>query len=567
MSPRLRRYVLYGGLLGAVLLSGSFAYGALSPAGTKTATSSRTVTVQTGSVSQTVSVDGSLAPAADVTLNFGTSGTITEIDVAAGDAVTAGQVLAKLDPAKAQTALDIANLNLTGAQTKLSQAQAGTASGGATGGGGSSSSSSPTGASQATIDADQVAVDDAQKAAAINANGYQLAVDQAQHEQASAQQQLAADQQACTADATSAACGRIADDQDQVRKAGDDVANAQQAQAAGQQRDQQAIHEAQAKLDADQASQRNAQAASTTPTTQAATVDASAIATAKSNLLSAQDQVTAAQKALDSTTLVAPTVGTITAINLAVGDSVTGSSSTSSSTSSSSSSSTGNAGGGGGAASGANASSASTSSTTTSFGTLIDTSGYSVAVSVPETDATKVKVGQQATITVDALDSQTPLTGSVTKVADSATTTNNVVSYATVVSITSPPAGMKPGMSATVSIAVQTRDDVLEVTTAAITTRQGTSYVNKLVDGKLVETEVTTGLQGDSTTELTSGVAAGDQLEIQTASVAATTGSGSTGSGTLTGGTGTVGGGGFPGAGGGFGGGAGGNRTNRTTSR
>src|SRR5204863_2339185 len=145
---------------------------------------------------------------------------------------------------------------------------------------------------------------------------------------------------------------------------------------------------------------------------------------------------------------------------------------------------------------------------------------------------------------------------------DTSTTTNNVVSYATTVLVTNAPAGLKPGMSATVAIAVETRSNVLEVSTAAITTQQGTSYVNKLVGGKPVQTEVTTGLQGDSTTELTSGVTAGDQLEIQTASVAATTGAGTTGGGTLTG-TGTGGGGGFPGAGGGFPGGTGGARTNR----
>jgi multidrug efflux pump subunit AcrA (membrane-fusion protein) len=557
MSPRVRPFVLYGGLLVAIALSGSFAYGAQSPAGAKTATSSRTVTVQTGAVSQTVSADGALAPAADITLDFGTSGTITEIDVAAGDTVTAGQVLAKLDPAKAQNALEIANLALSGAQTKLAQAQAGTST--TTGGSGGSASSGSSGSSttQATVDADQVALDDAQQAAAINANGYQLAVDQAEADQAAADQQLASDQQACAADATSAACGRIAADQDAVRHADDAVANAQQAQASGLQKDQQTVHQAQAKLAADQAAVRAAQSAPASSST-SSTVDASAVATAKSGVLSAQDQVASAQKALDATTLVAPTSGTITVVNLEVGDTTSGSGSTSSSSTGSGGSGTGAAGGGAG---GGGTGTGSTGTSSSSFGTLVDTSGFSVSVSVPEADATKVKAGQPATITVDALDSQAPLDGSVAKVSDTATTTNNVVSYATTVTIDNPPASLRSGMSASVSIAVQTKSNVVEVTTAAITTRAGTSYVNKLVDGKAVETAIQTGLQGDESTEITSGLAAGDQVVIETATVAATTGTNTSGGGTLTGGVTGVGG--FPG-GGGFGG--GGARNNRVAN-
>ena len=118
-------------------------------------------------------------------------------------------------------------------------------------------------------------------------------------------------------------------------------------------------------------------------------------------------------------------------------------------------------------------------------------------------------------------------------------------------------------MSASVSIAVQSKTGVLAVSTAAISTANGTSTVNKVVDGKTVETEVTTGLQGDQTTEITAGLAAGDQVVIQTATVAASTAT-NTGGGTLTGGTGT-GGAGF--AGGGFpGGGGGATRNTRTTN-
>jgi macrolide-specific efflux system membrane fusion protein len=108
-------------------------------------------------------------------------------------------------------------------------------------------------------------------------------------------------------------------------------------------------------------------------------------------------------------------------------------------------------------------------------------------------------------------------------------------------------------MTASVSVQVASHPNVLEVPTAAIQTQGGTTFVNVSVAGKPVQTNVTTGLQGDSTTEITSGLKAGQQLLVSTG--AATTAA----TGNRTGaGTGTVGGTGIPGGGGGIPGGGGG---------
>jgi len=520
--------------LGVVLLaSGGLAYGSVAGSSSAARSNSRTVTVQLGSISQTVSASGNLEPATPVSVNFATTGTITEIDVSTGEQVTAGEVLAKVDPSEAQTALDVAKLNLAAANVKLSQAKSGTTTGQST------NTGSSTGVTQAQLDADRVSLSDAQQAAQTNANGYQLHVDQAQQQLDADQQQQAADQQACNSNPSDPACGHLTDDQHAVDTDQNALATAKQDQAEGLQHDQEAIHSAQAKVNIDQA---NFDAARASANTSAGKVDQAAVDTAQAGVLQAQSNVDSAQKSLDATTLLAPSDGTVTAITKSVGDDVSSGSSSSSSASS---------GANNGANASANSSSSNSSSASAAF-TIINPSSFQVKVGFPESDAIKVMVGQPATTTLDALTGQT-LTGSVVSVDSTATVTSNVVTYNAIVSVTNPPATAKSGMTANVSVTTASKDNVLEVATAAVQTQAGSSFVDKVVNGQTVPTDVTTGLQGDSTTEITSGLSEGDEIVVSTGTV-------STGTGTNTGtrgagGTFGGGGGGFVPGGGGFGGG------------
>src|SRR6185437_12231467 len=60
--------------------------------------------VTRGDVSLTVSAAGTVQAQASRTLGFSQTGTVTELDVKAGDVVTPGQVLAKIDASSAQAA-------------------------------------------------------------------------------------------------------------------------------------------------------------------------------------------------------------------------------------------------------------------------------------------------------------------------------------------------------------------------------------------------------------------------------------------------------------------------------
>jgi Membrane-fusion protein len=151
--------------------------------------------------------------------------------------------------------------------------------------------------------------------------------------------------------------------------------------------------------------------------------------------------------------------------------------------------------------------------------TITDTSKMQVTLAVDELDINKVQVGQTTTVKIDDIENKS-FTGTVESIAQSGTTTNNVTTYDVVVTINNPE-NVKIGMNANVTIAVQSKANVLTVPVEAITEKNGKKYVmvsdgtqksassNKKASstataGKLVE--VKTGLKNKTLIEIISGV-------------------------------------------------------------
>jgi signal transduction histidine kinase len=124
-----------------------------------------------------------------------------------------------------------------------------------------------------------------------------------------------------------------------------------------------------------------------------------------------------------------------------------------------------------------------------------------------------------------------------------------------VVDLTSLPTGIRIGQSTTVVVTIQTKANVLAVPNAAVTTVGGFSVVT--LAGQSQPTRVQIGLVGDSFTEITSGLTAGQQVVLPAVNTSGTT------TNPFGGGFGGFGGGGF--GGGGFGGGTGGGGAGRGT--
>jgi hypothetical protein len=127
--------------------------------------------------------------------------------------------------------------------------------------------------------------------------------------------------------------------------------------------------------------------------------------------------------------------------------------------------------------------------------------------------------------------------------------TSNVVTYDVTIALVKPAASVRNGMTADVSVVVANKANVLELPSAAITAAGRGSTVTILSGGKQTVATVTTGLVGTSTTQIVTGVSAGDVVVEPTVSVTAAT-STSASSSSLTGGGGGFGGNGGPGGGG-----------------
>ena len=87
-----------------------------------------TVSATTGTIQQTVASSGTLEPASQATLNFAVSGTVTGVNVKAGQTVTAGQVLATVDTTALYEEVTAAQAQLTAAEDRLDSDEASDAS-------------------------------------------------------------------------------------------------------------------------------------------------------------------------------------------------------------------------------------------------------------------------------------------------------------------------------------------------------------------------------------------------------------------------------------------------------
>ena len=561
---RRRLWINLALVLAIVLVLGAIVGIALRPEGASAP--ARTATVVSATVSSTVTASGSVESAGDINLAFTTPGIVTSIEVAAGDSVNQGQVLATINQITATQQLAAAQATLSQALSSAStssssvanaQVQLKLTSDAAAASNDSlkaavlqarsnlsaaeklwtdacvipddatcpnASAAEAIRSAQNGVKSAQINYDAAVTVAANAATAYDLAVNQAAE---SLTQTKAVGSTTCTAyGASSVNCAsatsttlsaqhaydsavatqtqsKQADSQtvqksamalstanvtlrkaiadqsklgsDSVRTASQALTNAVNAQEKGKIANAQSVQSAQNLLTNAQAATSTLGAGDTaaTPTVAQAAID------------SAKAAVAVAQRALADTTLVAPVAGTIGSVNITAGE-------------------------------------ISTSGATTSGGsaaiTVIPDGLFTVSADFAETDAAQVTEGDLAAVTFPAI-SGALTTGVVLAVDPIATTSasSSLVVFSVQVSMDSVPAGVQPGMSASISVTTDEVSDVLAVPQSAIATIGEVSTVEVLQpDNTSLTAEVTLGLKGDSLTEITSGVTAGQILVIPT---------------------------------------------------
>jgi HlyD family secretion protein len=96
-----------------------------------------------------------------------------------------------------------------------------------------------------------------------------------------------------------------------------------------------------------------------------------------------------------------------------------------------------------------------------------DLTNMQVDTNVSEADIGRVVIGQVATFTVDAYPGQV-MRGVVREIRSAPIVVQNVVNYNTVIAVENPELKLKPGMTATVSILIAQRQNVLKIPRAAL---------------------------------------------------------------------------------------------------
>ena len=168
-------------------------------------------------------------------------------------------------------------------------------------------------------------------------------------------------------------------------------------------------------------------------------------------------------------------------------------------------------------------------------------------ITLNEVDVAKVKVGQKATLTFDAIENLS-ITGQVAEVDAVGSASQGVVSYGVKINFDTQDERVRPGMSLAASIITETKADVLLVSGSAIKSSSGKSYV-QILDGVSLTVEelaagnssiisknsprqqsVEVGASNDSYTEIISGLSAGDLIITKTTTASTQTTKTTTGS-------------------------------------
>ncbi len=534
-----------GAIVAAILLVG--------PASGSTTAVTRTAKVAEGVVQSTVSGSGNLQPASQLNLGFKTSGTVTNIYVTQGEYVTEGKLIAELDPQSAEVTLEQAKAALLSAEANLAKEEE-TDGEGATGSGASGSATAAaasvrrTGnsaiATDAAVDTGTAPTDTPPSTTEPSTTTTPATTPSGGSPRAGSPNTTTTPSPTTTP-ATSTAPSTTSTETTRTS----DSSEATSPES-----------ERRESRSGGSSSKDSESSGSSSKTTISAATREANLASARAAVKSDQLTVQSAEKAVGDARLYAPQSGTIVSLAGQVGEVVSGSGTTKSSNSSSSSSSgSGGSAAGGSAATGrstagtsssSSSDSGSSSSSSSAFAVLSDLSSMQLVVALSESEIGNVKAGQIATVTVEALEGR-KLAAHVSEVATLSTSSSGVVSYDVTFQLDQMEVGLKPGMSATAEVVVKQAEGVNVPTTAI-----SADSVTVMRSGRDVRQRVVTGLAGNTSTIVISGLKAGETVVLPAATSTSSSTSLTSRLSRLVGGGGGLGGG--AGGGGGFAGGGGG---------
>ncbi|MEI6660149.1 MAG: efflux RND transporter periplasmic adaptor subunit [bacterium] len=201
---------------------------------------------------------------------------------------------------------------------------------------------------------------------------------------------------------------------------------------------------------------------------------------ARADIVSAQGQVESAQAKYNDTVITAPADGTITRVDLKLGE---------------------------------------LASAQKEAMVLQDVSNIYLESNINEANISSISLGMPIDITYDAFGTDKIFHGTVSQIDPSSTLISGVVNYKVTANIEATK-DLRPGMTANMTIKVKEKDHVLAVPDRAVlidstTNKKTVRVVNNTKTKTFTEVPVTTGLEGDGgIVEITSGISEGDEFVV-----------------------------------------------------
>ncbi len=167
---------------------------------------------------------------------------------------------------------------------------------------------------------------------------------------------------------------------------------------------------------------------------------------------------------------------------------------------------------------------ASPGSSAAALFTLLNDKQVNLPVQVDETEISKVKLGQPADVTLDALDGQS-FRGKVTRVSPQATIVSNIAVFYVTVTLDNPSLKLRPGMSAEAEIISQEIQNAVQIPRRAVEQVRTRSYVMVQTSptAEPERTRVTVGPDDGTNIVVTSGLKGGETVVLPTRAKATTT--------------------------------------------
>lgn len=147
---------------------------------------------------------------------------------------------------------------------------------------------------------------------------------------------------------------------------------------------------------------------------------------------------------------------------------------------------------------------------------VVDTSQIKFVGQVDEIDILKIRTGQKASVSIDALPDKS-FTGKVSFISPFGTRVGNVVKFPITILLDPTDVALKGNLTATADIAISTAENVLLVPLAAITTTTEGSFVSVIDEatGQAEKRKITTGGQNLQFAEVLSGLKESEKVVVE----------------------------------------------------